>query len=201
MRYKEKPMNIEKVDVAAVVEIDNAFGETDNESSEPIGSKVDAKPNGTAEGTQHMNVLTEWVDKLTLDHCHKMFSEAPHRCCVFMMLGDYDFVPEKWKKYVCVVYPAVTVVQNYEPENLKVYIARKEKAREMWANFVEKNTTAKTVADLKVLENGHVTDSSVNINNISTAILHQRILKSIQTRLIEFVEQARIFKTRPRNGI
>ena len=119
-----------------------------------------------------------WVQTLDLEHCHWMIANVK-TAAIFMPMDKYTEVPTKWQKYVCVVYPKVT-------GGVKVYIARKEKAREMWQGFITKNPDAKKVAAIGIHSTGGLTENATSWDVPVSTAWYSMITSAIRKRVEEF---------------
>jgi len=148
----------------------------------------DADGNSIARSRQ----LDIWLETLNLDDVHWLLADGK-TTAVFLPFEKYDSVPTKYQKYMAVVYPKA---EYRSGQDLKVYIARTEKAREMWGNFTTKNPTAKKVDAIGIHQNGGLTDTSSDWNVDVTTTWYTMITEAIRKRMKEFASASPMARRR-----
>ena len=122
---------------------------------------------GNPENDPEVLARLSWIqdEDMNLDKAHYLFVDDKN-CAVFIPLEKYTCVPTECHKYVIVTYPEIK--RGYAYSGSKIYIARKEKAREMWAGFIDRFPYAKKVDDLCIAQTGGITpnirDADINIS-------------------------------------
>lgn len=129
-------------------------------------------------------LLDAWFETVNLGETHWLLANEK-TAALFLPFEKFDTVPTKYHKYMAVVFPKG---DDRDRQRLKIYIARTEKAREMWSTFVLKNPTAKKVDAIGIHQNGGMVDLG-EWDVDTTTKWYTLIQVAIRARMKEFVTQ------------